>query len=72
MIDEGILRERFPEIPWDQPVQVSVFRHPRVWVCRYCIAQHGLRAEGVINERIAFSYHSREQALNHIEAVHHD
>jgi len=23
MLDEGTLRERFPEVPWDQPVLVS-------------------------------------------------
>ena len=26
MIDEGTLRERFPEIPWDQPQEVSVLK----------------------------------------------
>jgi len=32
VIDEGTLRERFPEIPWDQPQEVSVLAEQAVEV----------------------------------------
>jgi hypothetical protein len=85
MIDEGELRRRFPEIPWDQPVLVSVLA-PNLsidaaphddyisrWVCRYCIAMHGLKAQAIVQRREPeFVYLTREDALEHIETVHHE
>ena len=71
MIDEGTLRERFPEIPWDQPVKVSVIGFgPGRWVCRYCIALHGLRGDEINDS--AFVFDTREETLDHIERDHHD
>lgn len=71
MIDEGELRERFPEILWDQPVPVSVvgasiYRH----ACRYCIAMYGLVGTEVTKS--AYVFHTREEALEHIGKIHHD
>lgn len=71
MIDEGELRHRFPEIPWDQPVRVTVIGYgPGRWVCRYCIARHGLRGEEI--DQLPWAYETRAAALDHIEGEHHD
>lgn len=77
LIDEGTLRERFPEIPWDQPVLITVpldFHNERSierWVCRQCIAlDDGLAT--LIKGRIGIGFLTRDQALDHIEREHHD
>jgi hypothetical protein len=73
MLDEGTLRERFPEIPWDQPVHLMITGHGEFWACRYCIAMHGLRAADVLNGIIPeMVYDDRVFAKLHIDAVHHD
>lgn len=88
-LDEGSLRERFPEIPWDQPVEVHVLgptmEIERVedlvtargaaitrWVCRYCISLHGVKAQDITAGNCPFAFASRDDALAHIELVHHD
>lgn len=68
-LDEGTLRERFPEIPWDQPVRVSVL-DVTYFVCRYCIATYGLKGSEIENTEHAF--YSRRHALDHIERAHHE
>ena len=69
MSSEDQLRVRFPEIPWDQPVRVSVIGvGPGRWVCRYCVAMQGLRAADA--NRATFVYATRPEALDHIEANH--
>lgn len=71
MMDEGQLRAQFPSIPWDQPVQVRVLGHPAGrWVCRYCIALHGIRGDQVASSPFAFD--SRGAALDHVDVAHHD
>ena len=94
MIDEGELRSRFPEIPWDQPVDVQVLgpsmpfetdvesegntliiRGPASvtrWVCRYCIAIHGVKSIDVRENRCSFAFVERSDALDHIERDHHE
>lgn len=68
---EGALRAAFPGIPWDQPVQVKVLGHPPGrWVCRYCVALHGLRAADL--GACPFAFDTRRAALDHIEQAHHD
>jgi hypothetical protein len=75
-MDEGTLRERFPEIPWDQPVLITVEGYVSShshWVCRYCIAIHGVKAIDLIQERVPeMAYALRRLALDHIEREHHD
>lgn len=74
-MDEGELRNRYSEIPWDQPVLVTIAGRSffQLWTCRYCVALHGLKAQDVIQHRAPeFVYHSRTDALDHIENVHHD
>lgn len=66
MIDEGELRTRFPEIPWDQP------GHAVAWCCRYCIAMHGLKAQNLIHNRTQNAYRTSAIARAHIERAHHD
>jgi len=71
MLDEGTLRERFPEIPWDQPVELVLSRdynHDVIWVCRYCVALDTLGSPVFA----AVLYNSRQEALDHIEREHHD
>jgi hypothetical protein len=75
VIDEGELRHRFPEIPWDQPVPVTIagLEHIKIWACRYCIAMHGLKAQDVVQGRAPeWVYHSRDEGLVHVENMHHD
>ena len=81
MIDEGELRSRFPEIPWDQPVSVSVLPEwgaesgspLRRWVCRYCIAMRGISAQELLHGKSEYMAHqTRDDALDHIEMTHHD
>jgi hypothetical protein len=73
MVDESDLRSRFPEIAWDQPIEVTITGHGTFWVCRYCVALHGLRAqdviEGVVPEMV---YDDSVFAKLHIDAIHHD
>ena len=73
-MDEGELRERFPEIPWDQPVEVKVagMEQMPVWVCRVCIALQGLRAVDLHPITIRHAFYSRDDCLVHIEATHHE
>lgn len=78
MLDEGTLRERFPEIAWDQPVQLLVpkgLHTPEVlerWGCRYCIALYGLKAQDIIQSSSTFVFVRRRDCLDHIEAAHHE
>lgn len=67
-MDEGELRASYPAIPWDQPVRVRVTGQPGVWCCRYCIALHGIKATEVFQK----GWETREEALDHIEEIHHD
>lgn len=72
MLDEGTLRERFPEIPWDQPVQVHVTTIASYWCCRYCIALEGVSARNLIRGNVPFAFPTRDACLDHIEEGHHD
>lgn len=88
MLDEGTLRERFPEIPWDQPQEVTVLKedvldtpgnflmfehgYEKFWVCRYCVSLYGVTAQGLLDHRVPFAFTEREHALDHIEREHHD
>ena len=71
------LRERYPEIPWQVPVPVTITLSMddlsgmgtiERYACRYCIALFGLRAEKISTTSYAFL--TRGEALRHVEAVH--
>lgn len=63
------LEKRFPTIPWDEPVQIHIVGNKQGWwVCRYCIALHGLHALQI--EHTPFAFVSREHAVNHIRDMH--
>jgi len=71
MVDESTLRERFPEIPWDQPVPVLTVTdfednslYAGVWVCRICVARY--------DSLPLVGYDDRAAVLDHIEREHHD
>lgn len=69
MISDAELRARYPEIPWGEPVQVHVLGKPAGrWVCRYCIATHGLTAARIDATPYAFS--TRLEARTHVQANH--
>ena len=71
--DEGELRRRYPEIPWDQPVRIKVLAgSPGWWVCRVCIALHGLKASELETGGLPFAFMTRRLALDHIEMAHHE
>jgi|RhiMethySRZTD1v2_1073278.scaffolds.fasta_scaffold4329403_2 hypothetical protein len=72
MFDEGTLRERFPEIAWDQPVKLTIPGEFTGWACRYCVVMLGLRSIDVLSGEAAGVYPSRQHAYLHIERVHHD
>lgn len=67
-ITEKALRSIFSEIAWDEPVPVTVAGGDPWFVCRYCIAVHGLRANEIVETPYAFA--SRDEALGHIHSVH--
>lgn len=75
-VDEGVLRERFPEIPWDQPVLITIpdgARLRQFWCCRQCIALVGVKAQGMLSDDPQTGvFPSRQEALDHIERAHHD
>lgn len=69
MSAESDLRYDYPEIDWDEPVPVRLVGYEDVfWVCRVCIALHGLRAERITSTNYAFR--QRDHARRHIESTH--
>jgi hypothetical protein len=67
LVDDGSLRERFPEIPWDQPMRLRLpGLCPDLWACRWCIAI------GLGHLPALTIYDTRREALDHIAQVHHD
>lgn len=38
------LRDKFPEIRWDEPFKVTIAGRGTTYLCRYCIAHEGLKA----------------------------
>ena len=83
-MDEGTLRERFPEIPWDQPLHVVTRRLKSkdvlyASVCRYCFFTYGVALAPKRGKRlevdldaVEFAFTSNTACMNHIERVHHD
>jgi len=97
VISEIELRTRYPEIPWDQPVEIclqhtlnpsfgvstvgnvvvvdgnAVYRTGETihWVCRYCIAMHGLKAADIVAGRAPdFVFQTKDECFDHIETAH--
>ena len=68
-LNEKALRERYPEIRWQEPVEIHVLGGVSRWVCRYCIALHGIKGHQVASSPFAFG--SRLEALEHIEKNHY-
>lgn len=63
------LRSRFPSIEWDEPVRIKVpGGPPGRWVCRFCIALHGLKAAEI--DACPFAYATRLDARKHIVTSH--
>jgi hypothetical protein len=61
------LRQRYPEIAWDEPVRVFVagtLGHSGRWVCRICIATEGLKAKDV--DSLSYAFETKAQAEKHI------
>lgn len=68
MNPDEILRGRYPQLHWDDPVPVTVAGVGDFYVCRYCIARHGLRASAI--KETPFAYDTVDLALAHIDAFH--
>jgi len=66
-VDERYLQEAFSAVPWDKPVSVLV-AGSSWWVCRYCIAMHGLRAAEIPS--VPYVFPSELGARRHIELEH--
>lgn len=66
MISVQELRDSYPEIEWDEPVKVTVGAIGQWWVCRICIAQHGLKAAEI--DATPFAFISPEEALEYIRS----
>lgn len=50
MVDNAsTLRRRYPRIPWDEPLPVTLTTGQSGYACRYCVALRGLRGEEVPN-----------------------
>lgn len=65
---ETLLRRDIPWIEWDKPVQVDVTGKTRRFVCRFCIALHGLSAAQIDSTPFAFA--TRDEANVHIKQAH--
>lgn len=64
-MNELALRTSFPEIAWSEPVMIVVVGKPTTrWVCRYCIALHGIEAARI--EEVPFAFDTPMQATHHI------
>jgi hypothetical protein len=58
------LRERFTEVPWDEPITISSGGPYRI-ACRLCIARFGLRGDQVDD-----LYQTREEWEKHMTQFH--
>lgn len=62
------LREAYPQIPWEKPMPVTVVGMQQEgdrYVCRYCVAQKGLRASDMPKRGMM-----REECIDHIRQAH--
>jgi hypothetical protein len=68
-------RESFPEIPWDDPIPVTVIREDgsplSVLACRICIADVGLKAQDIIHgvEGLAI-FEKPDDFIEHLAVEH--
>lgn len=60
------LRDRYPEIEWDEPVRVTVGSIGQWWVCRVCIAQYGLKASEI--DVTPFAFVQERDAIKHVSS----
>lgn len=66
MTTDAELRERFPEIKWDEPVAVVLSTTgERRFACRFCIGQYGLR--GADHDGL---WETPDEVLVHITQFH--
>jgi hypothetical protein len=79
-VDDGMTtaahwRESFPEIPWDEPIEVTVLRSNgyelNVLACRICIADVGLKAQDIIHgvEGLAV-FEKPDDFIEHLAVTH--
>ena len=59
------LEQRYPAIPWREPMQVKVMGEPMRFACRVCIALSGLTSAQVRHQ-----FTSEETIRQHIATVH--
>jgi hypothetical protein len=68
-------RESFPEIPWDEPIDVTVMRGDgtalHVLACRICIADVGLKAADILAGADGLAvFEAPDDFLDHLGTVH--
>lgn len=64
-LTEEELRTKFPWVPWDDPILITVPGVGEGFGCRFCIAQYGLRGADV-----AGTPQSAEEFDNHMTLIH--
>lgn len=66
VITEEELRERFPDISWDEPIPaIHAETAERRFACRYCIGMYGLR--GADHDGL---WETKAEVLDHISQFH--
>lgn len=70
-------RESFPEIPWDEPIEVTVVRSEdnemvRVLACRICIADVGLKAQDILGGEAMSVFEDPDDFIEHLAVAHGD
>lgn len=63
------LEQRFPEIPWREPVAIRV-GEIETWACRVCIANVGLRGQDVLDGTAASAFETRGEFMAHWQDEH--
>ena len=67
MTDAVSLRERFPEIQWDEPIALTTMGHELFWACRICVCLVGVKGADLIDGRLSPGvYRERDDCVEHI------
>lgn len=61
------IEQRFPGIPWRQPIAISVGNTTKL-VCRLCIMAYGLKAAEI--NHIPYAFNTEEEWQDHMQREH--
>lgn len=65
MISHFDLENRFPSLPWREPIRVQRIDGLVRYACRFCIAQKGLKAK-----ELEHQFQTPEAVTEHIQREH--